>query len=62
MQVVEEGEMGQGVRYSCSLTPTLKEAGVITGDRVVFAPVLRADIPSAGRAAGSQGVVKSLVA
>ena len=27
-------------RYSCAVTPALKQVGVVTGDRVTFAPVL----------------------
>ena len=36
------------LRYSCSLTPNLKQTGVVTGDLVMFAPVLAGDESEAG--------------
>ncbi len=36
------------LRYSCSLTPNLKQTGVVTGDLVKYAPVLAGDESEAG--------------
>jgi len=54
---VEGGEGGGGggleeERFSCSLTPNLKQVGVITGDRVRYAPILGGDMAGAESSVG----------
>uniref|UniRef100_A0A0C3SZL6 Uncharacterized protein n=1 Tax=Guillardia theta (strain CCMP2712) TaxID=905079 RepID=A0A0C3SZL6_GUITC len=46
----------RSLRYSCALNPSLKEIGVVTGDRVVFAPALGGDMTTSERSF-ARGVV-----
>jgi len=52
---VRPGE--RGPRYSCAITPNLRAAGLVTGDRVRVRPALVGDAAGASATAALRGVV-----
>ena len=52
---VRPGE--RGPRYSCAITPNLRAAGLVTGDRVCVRPALVGDAAGASATAALRGVV-----